>query len=165
MKKLLCMMACLVLAMTMLTACGKKDENNEKVTEKVVTMDVSATADALIKDIKFVDDMSKVEDIEFFSALFSVDSEDIKGQLTYTSSGATAEVVSAVECTDKEAAKRVEEAFKAYTKAMSEAYADYTPTECAKLDNPVIKVYEKYVIMCVSDDNDTAVKTIEGQVK
>lgn len=169
MKRLIAVLACVIMSMMMLVACSKDNENDAKKEEgnekKNVTIDVVATADALIKDIKFVDQMSPIDNVDFFSALFNIDAKDVKEQKTYTSTGATAEMLSAVKCTDEEAAKRVKEKFETYTKDLSSQYADYKPEECDKLDNPVIKVYNEYVIICVSDENDTATKTIEGQVK
>ena len=171
MKKLIAILACVMMSMMMLVACGKdtdsntNKESNKEDSNKNVTIDVVATADALIKDIKFVDQMSPIDNIDFFAALFSIDAADVKEQKTYTSTGATAEMLSAVKCTDAAAAEKVKGIFEAYTKDLSSQYADYKPEECEKLDNPVIKVYNEYVIICVSDDNDTATKTIEGQVK
>ena len=172
MKKLIAILACVMMSMMMLVACGKdtdsdskKEESKKEESNKNVTIDVVATADALIKDVKFVDQMSPIDSIDFFTALFSIDAADVKEQKTYTSTGATAEMLSAVKCTDADAAEKVKGIFEAYTKDLSSQYADYKPEECEKLDNPVIKVYNEYVIICVSDDNDTATKTIEGQVK
>lgn len=172
MKKLIAILACIMMSMMMLVACSKdtdsntnKEETKKEDSNKNVTIDVAATADALIKDIKFVDQMSPIDNIDFFAALFSIDVADVKEQKTYTSTGATAEMLSAVKCKDVAAAERVKGIFESYTKNLSSQYADYKPEECEKLDNPVIKVYNEYVIICVSDENDTATKTIEGQVK
>ncbi len=170
MKRLLSLLACVGLSMMLFVACGDKEketETNKKSEEvnKEVTIDIAATADALLTDVEFVDEMSVIDQIDFFVALFSIEADDVQEQKTYTSTGATAEMLSAVKCKDADAAKRVKEAFEAYTKDLSGQYADYKPEECEKLDNPVIKVYDEYVIICVSDDNDTATKTIEGQVK
>lgn len=161
-------MTCVVLAMMLCVACSGKEKEKEEGKQnenKAVTIDVAATADALLKDVKFIDEMTAIESVDFFSALFSVEKADVAEQKSYTSTGATAELISAVKCKDADAAKRVKEAFEAYTKDLSGQYADYKPEECTKLDNPVIKVYNEYVIVCVSDDNSTATKTIEGQVK
>ena len=167
MKRLFSLMACIVLAMMLFVACSDKESEKEKKKDEntVVTIDVAATADSLLDNVAFVDDMTAIESIDFFAALFSIEKEDVKEQKSYTSTGATAEMISAVKCTDANAAKRVKEAFEAYTKDLSGQYADYKPEECEKLDNPVIKVYNEYVIICVSDDNDTATKKIEEQVK
>ncbi len=168
MKRLVSMLVCVMLAMMLCVACGNKETEDETKSDnnnKSVTIDVAATADKLLSDVKFVDTMTAVESVDFFSALFSIETADVKEQKSYTSTGATAELISAVKCTDEAAAKRVKAAFEAYTKDLSSQYADYKPEECTKLDNPVIKVYNEYVIICVSDDNDTAAKTIEGQVK
>ena len=167
MKRLFSLMACIVLAMMLFVACSDKESKKEKKKDEntAVTIDVAATADSLLDNVAFVDDMTAIESIDFFAALFSIEKEDVKEQKSYTSTGATAEMISAVKCTDANAAKRVKEAFEAYTKDLSGQYADYKPEECEKLDNPVIKVYNEYVIICVSDDNDTATKKIEEQVK
>ena len=169
MKRIISLIACLCLTMMLFVACGDKEKETEKKEEnkenKKVTMDVAATADTLLDKVKFVDKMSPIDQIDFFAALFSIEADDVKEQKSYTSTGATAEMISAVKCKDADAAKRVKEAFEAYTKDLSSQYADYKPEECDKLDNPVIMVYDEYVIICVSDDNDTATKTIEGQVK
>ncbi len=167
MKRLLSLLACIVMSMMLFVACNdkesEKEDNKNESTE--VNIDIEATADSLLNNVGFVDEMTAIESIDFFAALFSIDKEDVKEQKSYTSTGATAEMISAVKCTDADAAKRVKEAFEAYTKDLSGQYADYKPEECEKLDNPVIKVYNEYVIVCVSDNNDKAVKKIEEQVK
>ena len=168
MKKLISVLVCLMLTMMLFVACGKEDDSDSKEnndSDKDVIMDVAATADALMADIEFVDEMTEIASMDFFVAVFSVDADDVVSQKTYVSSGATAERVAVVECKDADAAKRVKSIFEAYTADLSSQYADYTPSECEKLDNAVIEVHGKYVVMCVSNDNDTAKKTIEGQVK
>ncbi len=167
MKKIFSLITCVMLAMMLCVACGDKESEKEesKKDNTVVNIDVAATADSLLDNIAFVDEMTAIESVDFFAALFSIEKEDVKEQKSYTSTGATAEMVSAVKCKDAEAAKRVKAAFEAYTKDLSGQYADYKPEECEKLDNPVIKVYNEYVIICVSDENDKAVKKIEEQVK
>lgn len=172
MKKIIYILVCCMLTMMVFVACGKKDsetdENNggNKSEEiKVENLDVVAVADALIDNVEFVDDMTPIEAVDFFTAVFTIKAEDVVTQKTYMSTGATAELVSAVECADEDAAARVKERFEAYTADLSSQYADYKPEECEKLDNPVLKVYGKYVIICASDDNDKATSTIEEQVK
>ncbi len=168
MKKLIYTIMCVAMSMMIFTACGSKEDSkgDGAALEAVVeNLDVAAVADALIEKVEFVDEMTSIEDIAFFSAVFTINAEDVVNQKTYMSTGATAELISAVECKDETAAEAVKERFEAYTADLSSQYADYKPEECEKLDNPVLKVYGKYVIICASDDNDKATDTIEEQVK
>lgn len=167
MKRLYGLAICIIMTMALLTACGNKktEKDNDNKENNKVTIDVVKTADTLLNDVKFDAEMSVVEDMEFFLQYFGVEAEDVVEQKTYISAGLTADIISAIKCKDEASAKTVKERFEAYTKDLSSQYADYKPEECGKLDKPVIKVYGEYVIVCTSNDNDTATKTIEGQVK
>ena len=162
MKKHIVLLLCLVTVMAFLVGCKRGEENKSSDNKKEDTnnevikdLDVAKVADKLLEDVDFVAELSSKE-TEFVLAWFSLDADDVVEQKTYLGDGSTAELISAVKCKDADAAKKVEDAFKAYAKTNSEMYADYKPEECPKLDNPVVKVYGEYVIVCISDNNDKA---------
>lgn len=164
MKKIIVLLLCMISVLTLFTACKKDETEDKESKDKSYDINVEKLADKLLEDIKFVDELTTKE-TDFVVQWFFMNADDVEEQKTYMGSGSTAELISVVKCKDEDAAKDVEKVFKDYAAERSKMYADYAPEECVKLDNPVIKVYGQYVVVCISDDNDTAKKTIEGQVE
>ena len=164
MKKIIVLLLCMISVLTLFTACKKDETEDKESKDKSYDINVEKLADKLLEDIEFVDELTTKE-TDFVVQWFFLNADDVEEQKTYMGSGSTAELISVVKCKDEYAAKDVEKVFKDYAAERSKMYADYAPEECVKLDNPVIKVYGQYVVVCISDDNDTAKKTIEGQVE
>jgi len=125
------------------------------------TADVQKVADGLISSVKFKDQMSMLKQ-DTAVKLYGIDSGDVTKAAVYESTGATAEEVAAFEAKDEQAAGRVKEKAQQRIEDQKSGFQDYQPAEMAKLKNPVLVEKGKYVILCVSDDNETAKKTIDG---
>jgi len=151
-KQIIC-----ILAAALLFASGCAKNTN-------ITMDTSAVADKLISTVKFSDQMSAVDDKTALK-LYGLKSEDVTKLKVYESTGATAEEVAAFEAKDNTAAAAVKEAAQKRIEDQKTGFADYQPKEMAKLKAPVLIAKGKYVILCVSDDNSTAQKVIDGFIK
>lgn len=125
------------------------------------TADVQKVADGLISAVKFKDQMSVLKQ-DTAVKLYGIDSGDVTKAAVYESTGATAEEVAAFEAKDEQAAGRVKEKAEQRVEDQKSGFQDYQPAEMAKLKNPVLVEKGKYVVLCVSDDNETAKKTIDG---
>ena len=123
--------------------------------------DVQKVAEELISSVKFKDQMSELNQ-DMAVKLYGIDSGDLVKAAVYESTGATAEEVAAFEAKDEQAAGRVKEKAEQHIEDQKAGFQDYQPAEMAKLKEPVLEEKGKYVILCVSDENETAKKTIDG---
>ena len=120
-----------------------------------ITMDVGRCADMLLETIAFRDVLTAISD-EMSGALFQISGQDVIKQKVYVSSGATAEEIAVFEAADIEAAERIEGAVLQRVADQRASFTDYLPAELPKLDDPFLMVRDKYVILCLSDDNERA---------
>ncbi|WP_411678001.1 DUF4358 domain-containing protein [Caproicibacter sp.] len=125
------------------------------------TADVQKIADGLIGSVKFQDQMSEIKQ-DMAIQIYGIDSGDVVKAAVYESTGATAEEVAAFEAKDDQAAGRVKEKAEERITTQRAGFQDYQPAEMAKLQDPVLVQKGKYVVLCVSNDNETAKKTIDG---
>ena len=72
----------------------------------------------------------------------------------YAGSGGSAEQIVVAEAKDEESAKLVKEALNQKLKDDIDMNENYLPKEVNKLNNPVLVQSGKYIILCVSNDND-----------
>ena len=100
------------------------------------------------------------------SMMSDYDIEGVEKSVVYLGSGATAEEITVLECTDADAAKnQVEPAMKQHIENQITSFESYVPAEVAKLKEAVIRVGGKYVAVCVSDDSAAAEKIIDQYFK
>lgn len=154
MKKLFGMLAVLALMAAVFSGCQPKKE---------VSIDVNTLADDLKNSINFVDELSESKDKAFFT-VYGLDESDIKVKKNYVGS-ATSEEITVIEAVDENAAQRVNDAVEAHLADYIEQFEDYAPDQVPKLRDPIFEKIGKYVILCVSDDNETAKKTIDKYTK
>lgn len=149
MKKLIGSVVLLAAAF-LLAACGngKKD------------IDINALAEELLEKVEFVDELSQV-DQETAERLYNI--KDAVAQSVYIGSGATAEEIAVFELKDEAAAIDAKDAALQRMKEQKESFETYIPQEVEKLDQAIVKVSGKYLIVCVSNGN-TANKIIESYV-
>ena len=118
-----------------------------------ITLDVDECADMLLETIAFQDILTAVSD-EMAATLYQISEQDAIKQKVYVSSGATAEEIAVFEAADTDAAKRIEKAVLQRVAEQQASFKDYLPAELPKLNDPFILVRDKYVILCISDDNE-----------
>ncbi|MCI1966164.1 MAG: DUF4358 domain-containing protein [Oscillospiraceae bacterium] len=129
--------------------------------EKTKTVDVQKVAEGLISSVEFKDQMSTLNQ-DTAVKIYGMEDGDVVKATVYESTGATAEEVAAFEAKDEEAAGRIKEKAEQRIEDQRAGFQDYQPAEMKKLEAPVLEEKGKYVILCVSDDNETAKKTIDG---
>lgn len=135
----------LICIMVSITGCAKK----------AIVINVSGLAERLYNEIDFKSSMNEADDDMFFMT-YGIKKEQIVAQKTYLSEGGTAEEISVVECSDSVEAVKVRNAFESRVSNQINSYKDYIPEELEKLNSPVIRVKGKYVVLCISDNNDKA---------
>jgi hypothetical protein len=146
----------LVLALVMaalapaLAGCGGRDDAEK-------TLDMRGLAETLIGGVAFEDQLEEAT-ADAFRALYAIDPSDetVTDFVLCTSTGATAEEVAVIEARDAESAAGVMELVRARIKAQKAEFENYAPAEMAKLNDPVLVSFGKYVILCLSNDNAAA---------
>ena len=151
-------LAGILLAAVMLLAagCGSSEQ---------VTADVTAMADGLKNTITFQDELTVLDSAKLTMMYPTLNPEDVTSSRVYVSSNATAEEIAAFEAKDADAAGRIREAVEKRLENQREGFADYAPAEMPKLNDPVLVVKGRYVVLCVSDDNGKAEAEIEKHWK
>ena len=138
--------AALLLGVSGLAGCSKNEG----------TLDVQKAADALKAGVTFKDELAPPADAAF-ATLYDVKDEDV----VYVSSGATAEEIAVFEAKDADAAARVKTAVDQRIADLKEGFENYVPGEMTKLNNPVVEVKGKYVLLCICDKPDEARTVID----
>lgn len=128
------------------------------------SFDAAALADDLKNTVPFSDSLSELSDAAFGSE-YTIEPADIAVKKIYVSSGATAEEVAVFEAKDETAAGRILTDAKTHIQDQIDAYTNYNTVELKKLNDPVIEQNGKYVIICISDHNDTAKTCINKYIK
>lgn len=153
--KIAALFAAALLCAAPLAGCG---------TGKAKTIDVAALADDLKNTVPFSDSLWEMNDAAFGNR-YSIDESDLTAKKVYVGSGATAEEIAVFEAKDKTAEGRVRQAVDEHIQDQVDAYTNYQTQELKKLSDPVIVENGNYVILCVSDHNDTAKACIKKYTK
>jgi len=150
MKRITGILAFFAITTALFTGCQSK---------KDINIDITALANDLKSSVTFADTLDE-QSSAAFSVAYTIDEADVVAKKIYVGSGATAEEIAVFEAKDEAAAGRIRSAVDVHIEDNLESFEDYNPDELQKLSDTVIVVAAKYVILCVSDDNETARKTI-----
>ena len=110
--------------------------------------------------VTFKDELAPPADAAF-ATLYDVKDGDVTKHAVYVSSGATAEEIAVFEAKDADAAARVKTAVDQRIADLKEGFENYVPGEMTKLNNPVVEVKGKYVLLCICDKPDEARTVID----
>ncbi|MCI8553333.1 MAG: DUF4358 domain-containing protein [Clostridiales bacterium] len=149
-RRLALLAACLLLAVLSLSGCGQKETE----------LNVQEAASKLLETVTFQDTLTLLPETRF-TTLYNVEEADLKAQAVYISSGATAEEIAVMEAADADAAKRVKAAAERRIAEQKEGFEDYVPAELTKLNNPVLELSGRYVLLCICDQPEQARDTIK----
>ena len=138
----LCLAAILVL---LLAACGGKDAAKP--------YDAGA-AEAILASGCFSEQLEELPATLIYDRL---DGESLTSSVVYASTGATAEELAVLVCSDEKAAAAAKEVLQARIDAQKAVLASYQPREISKLDNALLEQRGSTVLMVVAAD-DAAVK-------
>lgn len=135
-------------------SCGDKYEN--------IVIDIHAVSNDILSEITFDDQLVLLnEDNMKLTYNFG----EYVDMLVYSGSGATAEEIIIVECTDPTAADKMYTNIDIYYKNKKFYFKDYNPDETYKLNEPVFIRLGKYVIYCISPDTESVRKIIDSHIK
>lgn len=120
-----------------------------------VTLDPAALADSLHDGLTFQDQLTALEG-DAAMGIYSLDNTTVTQLKVYVSTGATAEEIAVIETVGGDAVQTVQDAMEKRIEDQKAAFQNYQPKEMTKLENPLVETRGKYVILCLSDDNDAA---------
>ena len=128
-----------------------------------VDIDIHKLSDSLYEHIDFNDDMSAVDDFITYN-LYYIDEENVESSILYVSSGATAEEIAIFRAKDADSLTIISEGANMRLDDQKASFKTYEPSEMVKLEDPILVSVGDYVIVCISNDNDTAMKIINEYV-
>jgi hypothetical protein len=139
-----------------------------------VDVDIRELAETMIREGSFDDNqLGTMEEGAFLDLYFIENSELVSDFIVYSSSGASAEEVAVVQAADEEAVAEIESSIKKRLERMKEGVEnyreffgdDYVSGEMPKLNNAVLVMKGRYLIMCASKDNARIRGIIEESFK
>ena len=154
MKKLLLLLC--ALALLTLAACGGSASQAD--------FEPSELAGALYDSGCFTDLMSEMEEATALE-LYGIDPESVESCKVYLGTGATAEEIAVLRCSDKDAASAAAEAFGKRVESQIKAYENYVPSELTKLDKAIVRSSGSYAVYVTAADADGAGKIIDEYMK
>ena len=108
--------------------------------------------------------------VQFDTALSAIDAGDYlelpeKCEASaYMSDGSTVEEIFVVQCSDKTDASAVKVSMQSLLDSQKQEMERYKPEEVARLDNAIFATYGTCVVLCVTNDTDTANAVIKEYV-
>ncbi len=151
MKKTTAWIAAAVLALGLCTGCSAKD----------YTLDTPAAGQTLLKQVEFADELEMASEI---TASLMYDLPDGAMIDLYMGNGSYADELAIITCQNAEQADRAKQAAMIHLQDVAMSFEDYIPEEAAKVEDALIRVKGRYVIVCVTAD-DTAADKIEAVLK
>lgn len=132
--------------------------------EREVIIDINKLAED-IKNQKVFDDTLEIIEKDIAITNYNFNNEIIQDLVSYVSTGATAEEILVIEAKDKNSIKAIEEKITERIKERKEAFASYLPNEVYKLENPVLIIKDKYIILCICNNSQNMSEYIEKYLK
>ena len=114
-------------------------------------------AEGVLEKVTFEDELAAV-DAAMAPSLYAVG--DFESARIYRGSGATAEEFAIFEAKDNADAEKINEALLAHIESQRTLYAGYMPKEVNRLDKAILLRSDRYVDLCVTDDENA-----EGTIK
>lgn len=130
--------------------------------KKDITIDINKLAEDIIQNIKFEDELNKV-DKETANKLYDIN--NAVSQIVYMSSGATAEEIAIFEFEDEENCKKALEKANNRIEGQKQSFKDYMPKEMKKLEDAIIINKNKYLIVCITDNQEDIEKIVNKYIK
>lgn len=129
---------------------------------KDITIDISKLAEDIMENIKFEDELNKVDN-ETANKLYDIN--NAVSQVVYMSSGATAEEIAIFEFKDEENCKIALEKANNRIEEQKQSFKDYMPKEMKKIEDAIVVSKNKYLIVCIADNQDDIEKILNKYIK
>ena len=150
MKRTVILMVVMILLMT---GCAKKEEP---------VLDAKEVATRLETEVTYEGNLEQMDD-DMIAILYDVNPEDVKTQIVYCSTDATADEIAVFEATSNDAAKRILEIVKQRVEDEKLSYEGYNPAQVDKLAKAITIQSGNVVVLNVSSDSEKAKKIVKGE--
>lgn len=121
--------------------------------QNIIEIDIEELGKKISESGVFQDEIAKV-DKEIVYKAYSFNDNLIKEIVSYQGSGATSEEILILQVNEKENLNEVKEMINNRIEERKEIFVSYLPKEVYKLENNIFRVYNNYIIMCISNDNE-----------
>ena len=121
--------------------------------QNIIEIDIEELGKKISESGVFQDEIAKV-DKEIVYKAYGFDDNLIKEIVSYQGSGATSEEILILQVNEKENLNEVKEMINNRIEERKEIFVSYLPKEVYKLENNIFRVYNNYIIMCISNDNE-----------
>lgn len=127
------------LILLLVSGCGKE----------TTSFNPNDLANELLKEVDFDDELT------LFAGDISkiYDMPEVEDYLIYIGSGATSEEIAIITLKNSSDEEDVKAALEKRVEEQKQNFANYVPEEVSRLEKSIIKSNEKYVVLCVSNDN------------
>lgn len=123
------------------------------------TVDIDGFVNDMLSSIAFKDKLNATEQT-VIRRILDIEPGILLNGALYTGGGATAEEFAVFETTSAETAADIKQKLLQRIEERKSGFKTYKPEEMTKLNSPVIEVHGNVVMMCISDDNDSAIDII-----
>lgn len=163
MKKLLLITAILVMLLSFLCSCSKKEEPHKELSKAI---DINALLEDMTKAAGDLPDMttfsSKDEDAQStFNFLCDLNYEKVDSFLITYASEATSEEIFIIHLKDANDIPIAKSSLENRIKARRTAFNTYLPTEVAKIDNAQITSYGNYIALIICPTTQSTVDAFQ----
>ena len=148
--------ALIVLVIVVVSVINKDNQN--------IQINIEELATNISQSGAFEDELAKVDPKKKKSD-YGFSDEEIKEIVSYQGSGATSEEIVILQVNDKSNLNSVKEKINTRLAERKEAFEDYLPEEVFKIDNHILEVKGKYVIMCISNNSNEVMDTINNYMR
>lgn len=131
----------------LLSACGAPAGSED------IEIDLEALAGHLLESGVFEETLYKADD-GIAEILYGIDGAS--AALVYIGSGAVADELALFEFADEAEAQSAISAAEARIASQKDSFATYIPEEVPKLDNAVVETHGRYLIVCVSGQDNAS---------
>ena len=127
------------LILLLVSGCGKE----------TTSFNPNDLANELLKEVDFDDELT------LFAGDISkiYDMPEVEDYLIYIGSGATSEEIAIITLKNSSDEEDVKASLEKRVEEQKQNFANYVPEEVSRLEKSIIKSNEKYVVLCVSSDN------------
>ena len=135
-----------------------KDKNKD------IQINIEDLASKIAENNYFEDQLEKV-DSEMIMEAYNFSSDEIEKLASYQGSGASSEEIVILQVKDKSKLNSVKDKINKRLEERKEAFASYLPNEVYKLENPVLIIKDKYIILCICNNSQNMSEYIEKYLK
>ncbi len=144
-RNIFAMIAAAVLSVGLLSGCSAND----------FTLDTPAAGNTLLEQVSFADPLEKASEL---TATLMYDLPEGAMIDLYIGNGSYADELAIITCQSADDAAAAKQAALVHLQDVAMSFEDYIPEEADKVEDAIISVKGRYVIVCVTADDSAAGK-------